>query len=138
MMRMKNPPHPGEILYDEIIACYGLTPQQSAKMLDMSAEALINVLNTKAKITPEIAYRLELAGICTAELWLAMQADYDLAQLYNSSEEKPQVDVQSFKKLQEKIAQQNEIEENEIDRIAEENTDCPDRTRHREGLALSA
>lgn len=39
------------------------------------------MLNEKAGISPEMALRLELMGWGTAEGWLKLQANYDLAQV---------------------------------------------------------
>jgi antitoxin HigA-1 len=78
MTMMHNPPHPGELLRDEVIAELGLSVTEAANRLAMSRGALSRVLNGKAAISPELAVRLERAGASTARAWLAMQANYDL------------------------------------------------------------
>ena len=78
---MKNPPHPGELLREDVIAELGLPVTQVAKRLGISRVALSRVLNGKAGISPNLAVRLELAGISTARAWLSMQMNYDLAQV---------------------------------------------------------
>lgn len=40
--------------------------------------SLSRVLNGKAALTPNLALRLELAGIGNARLWLDMETAYDL------------------------------------------------------------
>ncbi len=77
---MHNPPHPGEILKEEVIAPLGLSVTEAAGRLAMSRVALSRVLNGKAGISPDLAVRLEQAGVSTARAWLAMQANYDLWQ----------------------------------------------------------
>ncbi|GAB4361101.1 MAG: HigA family addiction module antitoxin [Gammaproteobacteria bacterium] len=77
---MHNPPHPGEILKEEVIAPLGLSVTEAAERLSMSRVALSRVLNGKAGISPDLAVRLEKAGASTARAWLAMQANYDLWQ----------------------------------------------------------
>ena len=77
---MHNPPHPGEILKEEVIAPLGLSVTEAAERLSMSRVALSRVLNGKAGISPDLAVRLETAGASTARAWLAMQANYDLWQ----------------------------------------------------------
>ena len=77
---MKSPPHPGEILREDVIAELGLTVTEAAERLSMSRVALSRVLNCKAGISPDLAIRLERAGVSTARAWLAMQTNYDLAQ----------------------------------------------------------
>lgn len=77
-MTMYNPPHPGELLRDEVIEALGLTVSEAAERLAMSRVAFSRVLNSKAAISPDLAVRLEQAGVSTARAWLAMQANYDL------------------------------------------------------------
>lgn len=75
---MHNPPHPGELLKEDVIAALGLSVTETAERLAMSRVALSRVLNGKAAISPDLAIRLEKAGVSTAQAWLAMQANYDL------------------------------------------------------------
>ena len=77
---MKNPPHPGELLREDVMAALGLSVTEAAERLGMSRVALSRVLNGKAGISPDLALRLERAGASTARMWLAMQANWDLAQ----------------------------------------------------------
>lgn len=77
---MKNPPHPGELLKEDVIVELGLSVTETAKRLGMSRVAFSRVLNGKASISPDLAIRLEKAGVSTARAWLAMQINYDLAQ----------------------------------------------------------
>ena len=75
---MHNPPHPGEILREDVIAPLGLSVTEAAERLAMSRVAFSRVLNCKAGISPDLAVRLELAGVSTARAWMGMQANYDL------------------------------------------------------------
>lgn len=75
---MHNPPHPGEILKEDVIASLGLTVTEAAERLSMSRAALSRVLNGKAGISPDLAIRLEQAGVSTACAWINLQANYDL------------------------------------------------------------
>ena len=77
---MHNPPHPGEILKEDVIAELGLSVTEVAERLSMSRVAFSRVLNGKAGISPNLAVRLEQAGVSTARAWMAMQANYDLWQ----------------------------------------------------------
>lgn len=77
---MKHPPHPGELLREDVLAPLGLSVKETAERLGMSRVALSRVLNGHAAISPDLAVRLERAGVSTARAWLAMQANYDLAQ----------------------------------------------------------
>ncbi|CAM5211200.1 HigA family addiction module antidote protein [Oligella ureolytica] len=89
---MKNPPHPGELLREDVIVELGLTVTEAAERLSMSRVALSRVLNCKAGISPDLAIRLERAGVSTARAWLAMQTNYDLAQAMK----RPQPSVQTL------------------------------------------
>ena len=72
---MHNPPHPGEVLREDVIAPLGLSVTDAADRLAMSRVALSRVLNGKAGISPDLAVRLEQAGAGTAQAWVAMQAN---------------------------------------------------------------
>jgi addiction module HigA family antidote len=78
-MPMKNPPHPGELLKDNVDEL-GLVAE-AAKGLGVTRQQLYNVINGKSAITPEMAVRLEKALGGTADLWLRMQVNYDLAEV---------------------------------------------------------
>ena len=79
-MPMKNPVHPGKIIRHDCLVPLGLTVTAAAKVLGVSRQALNNVLNAKAGVTPEMAIRLEKAFGGAADTWLRMQMNYDLAQ----------------------------------------------------------
>ena len=77
---MKSPPHPGVMLREDVLAPLGLSVTEAAERLGMSRVALSRVLNGRAAISPDLAVRLERAGVSTARAWLSMQANYDLAE----------------------------------------------------------
>ena len=79
-MRMKNPPHPGRIVRQECIGPLGLTVTEAAKCLGVTRQALNNLVNGKAGISPEMSIRLSKAFGSSPEVWLGMQMEYDLAQ----------------------------------------------------------
>jgi addiction module HigA family antidote len=60
-------PHPGEILRETVIAPMNLPVTEAAKRLAMTRVALSRVLNGKAGISPDLALRLEKAGVSTAD-----------------------------------------------------------------------
>ena len=78
-MAMKTPVHPGEILREDVLADLGLGVSEAASRLGVSRVALSRVLHGHARISPNLAVRLEEAGVGTARAWLAMQTAYDLA-----------------------------------------------------------
>lgn len=80
MATMKNPPHPGRIVRQECIEPLGLTVTEAAQHLHVTRQALNNLLNGKAGISPSMAIRLSKAFGSSAEVWLALQMQYDLAE----------------------------------------------------------
>ena len=59
MIRMHNPPHPGEMLREDILPALGLNVTQAAAQLGVTRAALSRVLNGRAAISSEMALRLE-------------------------------------------------------------------------------
>ena len=80
-MPRKNPPHPGLIVRRDCIEPLGLTVTAAAKALGVTRQALNNVVNCRAAVSPEMAIRLAKAFGSTADTWLGMQMAYDLAKL---------------------------------------------------------
>lgn len=78
-MAMKNPVHPGEILREDVLSELGLSVGDAAARLGVSRVTLSRVLHGHARLSPNLAVRLEQAGVGTARAWLAMQTTYDLA-----------------------------------------------------------
>lgn len=76
---MKSHPHPGELLREDVLAPLELSVKEAAERLGMSRVALSRVLNGRAGISPDLAIRLERAGVSTARFWMTLQANYDLA-----------------------------------------------------------
>src|SRR6516164_5232401 len=81
---MKNPAHPGRIVRHDCLVPLGLTGSAAARVLGVSRQALNNLVNGKAGVTPEMAIRLEKAFGGTADSWLRMQMNYDLARAMKS------------------------------------------------------
>ncbi|MBI4480393.1 MAG: HigA family addiction module antidote protein [Acidobacteria bacterium] len=79
-MRMKNPPHPGQIVRQECIEPLGLTVTRAARSLRITRQTLNNLVNGRSGISPEMAIRLSKAFGSSPEVWLGLQMEYDLAQ----------------------------------------------------------
>lgn len=73
-----NPPHPGEILKMDYLTPLELTVTDVAKGLGIARKNLSAIINGKAGISPEMAVRLSEAFDTTPDLWLNLQANYDL------------------------------------------------------------
>ena len=78
-MEMKNPVHPGPLVA-ECLNDLGLSVAEAAKGLGVTRQQLHNVIAGRSSVTPEMAIRFEKAFGSTADTWLRMQMNYDLAQ----------------------------------------------------------
>ena len=85
-MEMKNPVHPGALV-SECLADLGFSVAEAAKGLGITRQQLHNVIAARSSVTPEMAIRLEKAFGGTANTWLRMQANYDLAQMRKRADE---------------------------------------------------
>jgi len=79
-MDMKNPPHPGELIGDSL-AELDVSIVAAAKALGVTRQQLHNLIAGRSAILPQMAIKLEMAIGSTAETWLRMQMNYDLAQI---------------------------------------------------------
>jgi addiction module HigA family antidote len=80
MGKMHNPPHPGEVLKDGVFLNTGVTVTGAAKALGVTRAALSRVLNARAAVSADMALRLAQWLNTGPEVWLNMQAAYDLWQ----------------------------------------------------------
>jgi addiction module HigA family antidote len=79
-LHMKNAPHPGELIGDTL-AELGVSVTAAAKGLGITRQQLHNLIAGRSGVTAEMAVRLEKALGSTADTWLRMQMNYDLAQV---------------------------------------------------------
>lgn len=80
-MPMNNPPHPGRNVRLTCLEPLGLSVTDAAQHLGVSRQALNNVVNEKSSISPEMALRFEKMEWGTADGWMTLQMNYDLAQI---------------------------------------------------------
>ena len=80
MIEMRNPPHPGEIVYHEVVEALGLSVTAAAHVLGVSRPALSAFLNGRASLSPEMAIRIEKAFGPKMDHLLRMQCAFDIAQ----------------------------------------------------------
>ena len=72
--------HPGEMIKDEIIA-RGLTQKDLAQKMGVSYTVFNEILNGKRPVTTEYALLLEAALGTDANIWLGLQADYNMQKM---------------------------------------------------------
>lgn len=70
--------HPGELLRSELVEENMLTISEVAYMLGVSRQAISNIMNEKADISPEMAVRIATVFGGTPDIWLRLQGKYDL------------------------------------------------------------
>ena len=80
-MPMHDPPHPGRVVRQECLEPLGLTITKAARVLGVTRQAVNNLVNGHAGVSPEMAIRLSKAFGGSPEVWLRMQMNYDLAQV---------------------------------------------------------
>ena len=80
MSSMRNPPHPGEVLWELHLKESGISISEAALRLGISRQAMSAILNSRAGISADMALRLSEALGTSAEMWTGMQSAYDLWQ----------------------------------------------------------
>lgn len=78
-MIMKNHPHPGEILREDVLVPLNIDVTDAAQRLGMARSTLSRIVNGHSGISVDLAIRLERAGVGTARSWLALQSNYELS-----------------------------------------------------------
>ena len=77
-MPMKKPVHPG-VLAKANLEELKLSIAEAAKSMKITRQQLYNVTHGRSAVSPEMALRFEKAFGGSADMWLRMQAAYDLA-----------------------------------------------------------
>lgn len=72
-----EPIHPGEMIKDEI-EYRGLSQRKLAEQMGISPTLLNEILNGKRSVSTEYALLFEAALGIDAEIWIRLQADYDM------------------------------------------------------------
>ncbi|MDX8391504.1 MAG: HigA family addiction module antitoxin [Mariprofundaceae bacterium] len=88
MSRMFNPPHPGEILKEDVLSGLSMSVTDAAAQLSVTRVTLSRIINGRAGISPDMALRLAAWLETTPESWLNMQGAYDLWQAEQKSRPK--------------------------------------------------
>ncbi len=99
---MKDLLHPGRIVHRAITKGLGLSITSAASRLKISRTHLSSIVNERASITPEMSIRLEKGIGGTAEMWLRMQLNFDLAQALGTAEETKIKKMNDLRRLKER------------------------------------
>ena len=76
---LHNHPHPGELLREDVLIPFEIEVSEAARRLGMSRSALSRVIHGHNGISPDLAIRLERAGVSTARFWMNLQVNYELS-----------------------------------------------------------
>ncbi len=93
-MAKLKPVHPGEILKEEFMAPLGLNPHKLAMALRVPAPGIYEIVKEERGISTEMALRLARYFRTTAELWVNLQAHYDLEVARDKDQRKVNQEVQ--------------------------------------------
>ena len=72
------PLHPGKVLSEIYMAEMGLSQASLAKRCGCASRKINEIVNGKRGISPSFAITLESVLGTSAEMWVRMQAEYDL------------------------------------------------------------
>jgi len=76
--RRLEPIHPGEILEEEFMRPLGLSANALAKRIDVPVTRISEIVRGNRGVTADTALRLARFFGTSPELWLGLQAEYDL------------------------------------------------------------
>jgi len=79
---------PGEILLEEYLKPLGIGQVEAARRLEISLNRLNEIVLGKRSITADTALRLSRLLKTSAQLWMRLQADWDLYQAMQRAEGK--------------------------------------------------
>ncbi|MBS0512869.1 MAG: HigA family addiction module antidote protein [Proteobacteria bacterium] len=74
-----RPIDPGEVLREEFLIPLGITPHALALELRVSAPRINDIVRERRAVTADTALRLAAFFGNSAEFWMGLQTDYDMA-----------------------------------------------------------
>ncbi len=77
-MKKLDPIPPGEILLEEFLAPMGISQTRLASDIDVPVSRIAEIVNGRRSITADTALRLGAYLGTSAQMWLNLQAGYDL------------------------------------------------------------
>ena len=94
MAKQLDPIHPGEILREEFMEPLALSANALALALRVPATRIGEIVRGRRGVTPETALRLGRYLGTSPDLWLGLQAEYDLRVAVRQLGEKVATEVQ--------------------------------------------
>jgi antitoxin HigA-1 len=74
--------HPGEVLKELYLEPLGVTLTEAAEALQVSRKHVSAIVNGRAPITPDMALRLSVVFSTEPDVWVNLQARYDIWRLH--------------------------------------------------------
>ena len=81
-----NPVHPGDVLREDFMKPLGLSAYAVAKAIGSTPIAISQIIRRKRGVSAEMALKLGRLFNVSPELWMGIQADYDLEVARDRSE----------------------------------------------------
>lgn len=88
MMNVFDPMHPGEFIREMYMEPFDIHAADLAGYLDVSPSTLSRVLNAKADLSVDMAFRLSKVLGRSPESWMNLQTQYNLAKTRRESADK--------------------------------------------------
>jgi addiction module HigA family antidote len=82
-----RPIHPGEVLREEFLVPFGLSAHALALELQVPAPRINDIVRERRAITADTALRLAKFFGVSAEFWMGLQSDYEMALARDSMRE---------------------------------------------------
>ncbi len=78
--------HPGEVLLEEFLKPMDISQNRLARAMGVPPRRINEIVHGKRAVTADTAIRLALALGTSAQLWMGLQADFDLEEAKKSSQ----------------------------------------------------
>jgi addiction module HigA family antidote len=78
LMPMKSPSHPGRLIRADLEEL-NVSVAAAAEAMGVTRQQLYRVIRGQSGVSPDMALRLEMAVGGSADMWLRMQMNHDLA-----------------------------------------------------------
>ncbi len=88
------PAPPGPFIRDQVFEPLGLSISRAAEIIKVRRPTLSDIVNGKARLSPDVALKIEMAFGVSMELLLRMQTSHEVAQ---ARERAAEVDVLPYR-----------------------------------------
>jgi len=96
MAKRLDPIRPGEILLEEFLKPLKVSQEQLARDIDVPKSRISRIVRGERSITADTALRLATFFGTSAEMWLALQAEFDLRRIKSTSWPKIEPRIRKF------------------------------------------